>query len=176
MRPEFARRLEGLEESRALALALLEPHDPAAWNRPPGPGRWSALQVLHHVVESEASALAYIRKKMRAGSSLPHAGLASRLRRAAVQAGLASPFRFRAPAATGTVPDVVDAEALRARWSEVRTGLRELVEEFPASLEDRVVLRHPLAGLMGLADSLAVLQAHLDHHARQVARALARDR
>jgi hypothetical protein len=54
--------------------------------------------------------------------------------------------------------------------------LRELVEEFPASLEDRVVLRHPLAGLMGLADSLAVLRAHLDHHARQVARALARDR
>ena len=172
MNPDFGRRLEGLEASRARAMSLLEGQDAAALNRTPAPGRWSALQVLHHVVESEAATLGYVRKKMRAGASLPPAGLGSCLRRAAVQVGLALPLRFRAPAVAAVVPDVVEPAALRARWDEVRTAWRELLEAFPADLEGRLVFRHPFAGRMGLADALAVLQAHLDHHVPQVERAL----
>ena len=169
---DFARRLEGLEASRARALSLLAPHDVAALNRSPAPGRWSALQVLHHVVESEAATLGYVRKKMQAGASLPPAGLGSRLRRAAVQLGLALPLRFRAPAVAAVVPDLVEPALLRARWDEVRAGWRELLAAFPAELEGRLVFRHPFAGRMGLSDTLAVLQAHLDHHVPQVERAL----
>ena len=169
---DFARRLERLEASRARALSLLAPHDVAALNRSPAPGRWSALQVLHHVVESEAATLGYVRKKMQAGASLPPAGLGSRLRRAAVQLGLALPLRFRAPAMAAVVPDLIEPALLRARWDEVRAGWRELLAAFPAELEGRLVFRHPFAGRMGLSDTLAVLQAHLDHHVPQVERAL----
>jgi hypothetical protein len=172
MRPAFASRLERLEASRARALSLLAAHDAAVLNRPPAPGRWSALQVLHHVVESEAATLGYVRKKMQAGASLPPAGLASRLRRAAVELGLALPLRFPAPALAAVVPEIVDPDTLRARWDEVRAGWRELLGTFPTHLEGRLVFRHPRAGRMGLADALAVLQAHLDHHIPQVERAL----
>jgi len=171
---DFARRLERLEASRARALSLLAPHDAAALNRSPAPGRWSALQVLHHVVESEAATLGYVRKKMQAGASLPPAGLGSRLRRAGVQLGLALPLRFRAPAVAAVVPDFIEPALLRARWDEVRAGWRELLAAFPADLEGRLVFRHPFAGRMGLSDTLAVLQAHLDHHVPQVERALSR--
>lgn len=133
MNPRFGPRLERLEASRARAVALLVPHDAAALNRAPAPGRWSALQVLHHVVESEAAMLGYVRKKLQAGASLPRAGLGSRLRRLALQAGLASPLRFKAPAVAASVPDVVEPAALRARWDEVRAGWRALVEAFPPS-------------------------------------------
>jgi hypothetical protein len=172
MSPDVGRRLESLEASRARALSLLEGRDAAWLNRAPAPGRWSALQVLHHVVESEAATLGYVRKKGQAGASLPPAGLGSRLRRAAVQLGLALPLRFRAPAGAAAVPDVVEPAVLRTRWDEVRAGWRELLEAFPADLEGRLVFRHPFAGRMGLADTLAVLQAHLDHHIPQVERAL----
>ncbi len=124
------------------------------------------------MVESEAATLGYVRKKMQAGTSLPPAGLGSRLRRAAVALVLALPVRVRAPAVAASVPDVVEPAALRARWDEVRAGWRELVATFPAELEGRLVFRHPFAGRMGLADTLAVLQAHLDHHVPQVERAL----
>jgi hypothetical protein len=70
------------------------------------------------------------------------------------------------------VPDVTDPAALRARWEEVRTGWRQLLGALPADLEGRLLFRHPVAGRMGLADTLAVLQAHLDHHVPQVERAL----
>jgi len=174
VKPDFGRRLERLEASRARALSLLAPHDAAAQNRAPAPGRWSALQVLHHVVVSEAATLGYVRKKMQAGASLPPAGLGSRLRRAAVQLGLALPLRLRAPAVAAAVPDVIEPAALRARWEDVRAGWRELLEAFPADLEGRLVFRHPFAGRMGLADTLAVLEAHLEHHVPQVSRALSR--
>ncbi len=128
MSPDLGRRLERLEASRARALSLVAPHAAAALNRAPAPGRWSALQVLHHVVESEAATLGYILKKMQAGASLPPAGLGSRLRRAVVQVGLALPLRFRAPAVAAAVPDVIEPAALRARWDEVRSDWRELLE------------------------------------------------
>jgi len=162
-----------MEASRARALSIVAAHEATALNRPPAPGRWSALQVLHHVVASEAATLAYVRKKMQAGKSRPPAGLASRLRRAALALVRALPVRVRAPAVAASVPDVVEPAALRARWDEVRAGWRELLEAFPSDLEGRLVFRHPFAGRMDLADTLAVLQAHLDHHVPQVERALA---
>jgi hypothetical protein len=174
MRPDLGRRLERLEASRARALSLLALHDSPALNRAAGPGRWSALQVLHHVVESEAATLGYIRKKMQAGASLPRAGLGSHLRRAVVQLGLVLPLRFRAPAVAAVVPNVIDPAALRARWDGVRADWRHLLGALPANLEGRLVFRHPVAGRMGLADTLAVLQSHLDHHIPQVERALSR--
>ena len=167
MRPGFEGAFLRLEQARSRALALLEGLGATALNRPPGPGRWSALQVLHHVVESEAGTLGYVRKKMQAGAGLPRSGVASRLRRATLQLALALPLRFRAPAVAASVPDAIDPDALRARWAEVRRAWREL-------LDGRLVFRHPVAGRLSLADTLAVLQAHLDHHVPQVKRALGR--
>lgn len=172
MDPGLARRLARLETSRQRALAALSGVDHAALNRPPAPGKWSALQLLHHVVTAEALTLGYIRKKMQAGASLPRAGLASRLRLLALQATLASPLRFRAPGATASVPAETSTAELRARWDEVRAGIGQLVESFPTELLDRLVFRHPFVGRMGLAHALGHLQAHLDHHIPQVERAL----
>ena len=108
---------------------------------------------------------------MQAGVALPPAGLASRLRRAAVALALASPLRFRAPAVVGDRARRGRSAALRERWEAVRRDLRELLDTFPPELEGRLVFRHPVGGRLGLADTLAVLQAHLDHHLPQVTRA-----
>jgi hypothetical protein len=170
--PDLTRRLERLQSSRARALALVEGRDAAALNRPPAPGKWSALQILEHVVTAEARTLGYVRKKMQAGSALPRAGLGSRLRLLALQATLASPLRFKAPAAVGDVPAGSDPAALWARWDEVRRDLGELAASFPPELGDRLVFRHPYVGRMSLAHALGTLQAHLDHHIPQIERAL----
>jgi hypothetical protein len=174
MTPGLARRFERLESARARVLALLEAVDPDALQRAPAPGRWSALQLLHHVVVSEALTIGYVRKKMLAGASLPRAGLASRLRLVAVQATLASPLRISAPAAVASVPERVDPDELLARWRAVREELRQLLEGFPPELLDRRVFRHPIAGGLSLEHAVGTLGAHFDHHARQIERALRR--
>ncbi|HEY8234901.1 MAG TPA: DinB family protein [Vicinamibacteria bacterium] len=172
MHGELSLRLVRLERSRVRALALIEGKDGVQLNRPPAPGKWSALQVLHHVVTAEALTLAYIRKKQQAGAALPAASVASRLRLLLVEVALASPLRVRAPAVTADVPQQLDADGLRARWDDVRRELAALVEAFPNEFIDRLVFRHPYAGRMTLAHALGTLEAHLEHHVRQVERAL----
>jgi hypothetical protein len=168
----LARRFDRLEAARARVLAMLAGRDARALNRPPAAGAWSALQVLHHLVVSEDLTLAYVRKKMRAGDSLPRAGLASRLRLLALEATLASPLRFRAPAMVADAPTHIDAAELRARWDAVRRDWRELLESFPPELLGRLVFRHPRAGRMSLDHALGTLEAHLAHHVPQVESAL----
>lgn len=172
MRSDLESSFERLEATRERVLRRLDGLDPALLNRPPARGGWSVLQVLHHVLGSETATLGYVRKKMQAGSALPVAGLASRLRLLALQVALVLPLRFKAPAATASVPAQVDPKELRSRWEEVRRGYRELLTAFPAELEGRLVFRHPFVGLMSLAHTLGFLQAHLDHHERQVERVL----
>jgi DinB superfamily len=176
MDPALARRMARLEASRRRALGVAGSAPHAALNRAPAPGRWSALQVLHHVVTAEALTLGYIRKKMQAGLALEQAGPASRLRLLVLQVTLALPLRIKAPATTGDVPAESELEALRARWDDVRRDLGVLVESFPPELLDRLVFRHPYAGRMTLAHALGTLEAHLDHHIPQVERALTRRR
>lgn len=172
MQAALARRFERLESARSRLLATLEGREASALNRAPGPGKWSALQILHHVVTAEALTLGYVRKKMQAGSALPRAGLASRLRLLALEVALASPLRVNAPAQVASVPPDVDPAELGARWDGVRREWRELLEAFPPALVDRLVFRHPLAGRMSLEHALGTLEAHLAHHVPQVERAL----
>jgi hypothetical protein len=174
MRSDLQRRLERLEATRAGVVSRVEPFDRERLNRPRADGGWSALQVLHHVILVESGTLRYISKKMQAGTSLPRAGLVSRLRRLTLQVALASPFRFRAPGVVAEVPAEIDPADLLARWDEARGGWRKLVEEFPEEILDRLVFRHGWVGLMGLRDTLDFLQGHLDHHVRQVERLLGR--
>lgn len=172
MRPDLARGLERLERSRGRALRTLEGHRPETLNRAPAPGKWSALQTLHHVVTAETLTLGYIRKKMQAGDALPRATVASLLRLLLLEAALASPLRRRAPAMVADVPERVDAAELAARWDGVRAGLRELAEAFPPQHLDRLVFRHPVVGRLTLAHAIDSMAAHLDHHLPQVERAL----
>ena len=117
----------------------------------------------------EAGTLGYVSKKMRGGSSLPRAGLVSRLRLLALQLSNASPLRFRAPGVAADVPAEIDPDELLRRWDEVRAGWKERLDDFPDELLDRMVFRHMM---VGLPDTLSFLQSHLDHHARQVDRLL----
>lgn len=174
MRAELLERFDRLENARHRLEARLEGRDDQLLNRPRPDGGWSPLQVLHHVVTAESLSLGYVRKKMQAGASLPAAAVLSPLRLLLLRAVLASPLRTRAPAATSGVPAQLDVASLRARWNETRAGWRELLEAFPPDLLGRMVFRHPLVGLMSLPDCVGFMQAHLDHHARQVDRALAR--
>lgn len=172
MDSDLAKAFARLEQTREGLLAEAGRQGEQAFNRPPRPQAWSAAQALHHVVTSEMLTLGYIRKKMQAGDALPRPGLPNTLRLLALRAFLASPLRAQAPKVSAEVPERVGLAELRSRWDQARADWRDLLETFPDALLGRLVFRHPFAGLFTLLQTLSFLQAHLDHHARQVRAAL----
>ncbi|MGE0453809.1 MAG: DinB family protein [Vicinamibacteria bacterium] len=161
-----------LEARRKQLLDLAAGSGEAAFNQRPRPDAWSAAQALEHVLLSESLSIGYLRKKMQAGPALPQAGLASALKLLALRAFLASPLRARAPKVSASVPDQSNLEDLRARWDATRSELKGLLDGFPPELLGRLVFRHPFVGMLTLPHTLGFLQAHFDHHERQVRAAL----
>jgi uncharacterized damage-inducible protein DinB len=163
------RRFAALEESRDRLLHLVEGVEHGPLNRRPGPRRWSILQVLSHVIQSEELTLSYLQHKLQDPTRMPRAGLASYRRLLTLVVALRSPLRFKAPGATGNVPESGTLAETLQRWENVRSGLAVLVATFPAELRDRAVFRHPFVGRMRLTHTLSFMKEHVEHHARQIA-------
>jgi len=172
MNQPLERAFARLETKREQLLDLAASRGESASNRRPRPDAWSAAQALEHVLLSESLSVGYLRKKMQAGPALPKAGPASALKLLALRAFLASPLRARAPKVSAGVPDQSSLGDLRTRWDATRSDLRALLEGFPPELLGRLVFRHPFVGMLTLQQMLGFLQAHFDHHERQVRAAL----
>jgi uncharacterized damage-inducible protein DinB len=162
------RQLDSLEDAKSRLLNSLSSLSPEAMNRPPGPGRWSIVQVISHVTQSEALSVSYVNHKLKDPSGLPRAGLAARLRLTLLVLALRSPLRVRAPDNVADVPESESPEQIARRWDEVRASLRALVSSYPSDHLQTAIFRHPFAGRLSLAHMLTFMGEHLAHHVRQI--------
>jgi hypothetical protein len=169
--PELARRFERVERHKRDLLEGVAGRDDAWLNRAPVPGAWSIVQVIAHLVLSEAGTLSYIGKKIQAPpEEIPRAGPMAVLRSLALTAALRSPLRRQAPERARPASEPEPLDSVRGRWDEVRAGWRERLETYPEALHGRAIFRHPFAGRFSMAQTLGFLDEHLLHHARQIER------
>jgi len=171
MHPELERRFERVEKHKRELLEGVAGRDDAWLNRPPMPGAWSIVQVISHMVLSEAGTLTYIGKKLQAPpGEIPGAGPMSALRSLALSCALGSPLRRKAPERVRPAGDPESLEAVRGRWDELRGRWREQLESYPDALMGKAIFRHPFAGRLSLPQTLRFLDDHQRHHARQIER------
>jgi DinB superfamily len=161
-------QLGDLEDAKSRLLGSLADLPADTMNRSPGSGRWSIVQVISHVTQSEALSVSYVNHKLKDPSGLPKAGLAARLRLALLVLALRSPLRVRAPQNVAVVPESASPEETARRWDEVRASLGELVAAFPRDHLQTAIFRHPFAGRLSLAHMLTFMSEHLAHHVRQI--------
>lgn len=154
LKTAFVSRLSGVPEDR---LQLQ-----------PGPGRWSAAQIMDHIASAEAGSLEYIRKKTRDPEAVPAAGFMCAVRTLALVVTLATPLKFKAPRVVADVPDNPPVDGGLARWEAVRVDLKGMIETLPEELMARALFRHPVAGRMNMSQTLDFMIAHLKHHTKQL--------
>ncbi len=171
MSAELHQQFERLEDQRTALFARVDGLDDGALNQPPAEGKWSIIQVMSHLTVAEKLSLAGIRKKMANRAGLQKAGLAGRARSAFLRLVLRLPVRIKAPArALPAVPERQDLETTRRQWDEVRAAWRKTIGSFPPELSDQGIFRHPVVGLMSFAQALRFIEAHVEHHAKQIDR------
>ncbi|UOQ76872.1 DinB family protein [Hymenobacter sp. 5516J-16] len=139
----------------------------------PGPGQWSAVQVVQHLVVAETGIGQYMEKKLLQAEGLHKAGFASFLKSRLLRVLLRLPFtRFKAPAALAklTPAEIPPLSELQAEWEAVRRRLERLLNEYPSNLLDRAIFKHPRSGMLTIYQTLDFMLDHVLHHQKQVER------
>ncbi|MFC6224257.1 DinB family protein [Hymenobacter artigasi] len=166
-------KFEQLERSTERLLASAEALGPDQ-NKAPAPGKWSAVQVVHHLLFVEENILKYVQKKLQAEELLPKVGFFTKLRVQFVRLMLRLPgLKFKAPRGVATLTDAGELPTLpemRKSWEASRRQMERLLNEFPSRQQNRAVFPHPRSGRITIYQVIEHLVDHLLHHQQQLDR------
>ncbi|MBC6609378.1 DinB family protein [Hymenobacter sp. BT507] len=165
-------RLEQLERATERLIQSAEALGERA-HQSPGPGRWSAAQVVQHLLVSETGINQYLEKKIQEAEGLRHAGVGHFLRSRLLRVLLRLPFlRFKTPAylAARTPETAPSLPELRQQWGSVRRHLEQILNEYPEPLMRRAIFKHPRSGMLTMAQTLDFMVDHVLHHQKQIER------
>jgi len=163
----YTKKVQGL-------LSEMATYSEQQLNAKADPKSWSALQVAQHLAVSEASSLAYVRKKMAHTQTFPKAGIAELARSFFIRLLLFQPFKFKAPPVVGNAvlsPNNT-LEVIRQQWLNARQDWQEFFEAMPRELENKAVFKHPRAGRIGWKHVLCFFSDHFDRHRQQIRKTL----
>jgi len=138
----------------------------------PAQGKWSAMQVVWHMMLAEKISFKYIEKRMKNADQYPVAGLKSRLLSFMVIHGLNLPLKFKAGVAVGDVPSEPALEDLEKQWEEVRIHMKAVLDQATDENASRCLYIHPVAGPMNLFDAMRFMVKHFLRHKRQLMKCL----
>ena len=170
-------RLDALDQDLNRLLEGIREYSDDHLNRSPGEGKWSALQVMQHLMLAEKMSLQSVQYNLgRTPRELSATGLISGFRSAALGLFLDLPFSIKAPdvVADAQFPSTSTFWAVAREYRQVRIALRQLLAEIPDDYHNKQLFRHPLAGGMGPAGMLHFFDRHFVRHKKQIYKALGR--
>jgi ElaA protein len=174
-RLQLAELWEFFDQAKSDFLRELEIWPPDFFEaRPPGEG-WNAAQVLEHIIESEFGTLSYIRNKTQnTPSELLYLSKDERENAHRLVKRLYSTERYGTPQGIREPEGKKTYEELAGSWKELRSEYRQFIASLPVEIYGKFIFRHPIAGPMGLEETLKFLTAHILHHRHQLERILAK--
>lgn len=134
-------------------------------------GQWNSLQILEHLMLSEAGTLSYLLKKTQASpEELPDSDAEQDKNGTALNTALKSQAKFKAPPILGDPGAGRSLDVLAAEWLRLRKKWREFLEQLDPAYQHRQVFRHPMVGPLNLEQTLAFIGNHILHHRYQLER------
>ena len=159
-----------IEEKRKEIFQSLDSLSDKQLRFKPGPDDWNLLQVLHHIYTSEKLSYLYIKRKITGTERPGKTGWGSSLRLFALKAAFLLPVKYKAPSIVDASDEDPDYDSMKTNWKDIRSGLRELIEESETEILEREIYKHPAAGLMNMKQALLFMKTHMSHHEKQMER------
>lgn len=141
-------------------------------NQQPQPGKWSAAQIMSHLILSERLIATSLTKKIHANEPLEKSGLKSWYRSVLLKLSLRSSLRFKAPRVVAKVPEYSSLSDIEVQWHQTTKEFEKLLENFPSHLLGRAIFTHPIVGRISLYQTIDFMADHVYHHLRQINRIL----
>lgn len=133
-------------------------------------GKWSVLQVMHHLIIAERGSVAYVKKKMSFNPEYTKAGLMTGFRHLGLKFYMGAPVKFKAPEVVGDskLPDESTFWETVKLYNTTREELKELLENFPPELLNKEVYKHAMAGRQTIKQMLVFFDRHFVRHRKQI--------
>jgi hypothetical protein len=170
MPPDIQKLVDRIESQRDDLLKSFRSFSQDQFNKAPAPGRWSAAEILSHLIAAERLSLAYMQKKVQGIESASISGPWEEIKMAALKVSQRLPgLKFKAPKHvvenTARYRDLVSIES---EWVKVRADLRALLEKIPQEKLNRLIYKHPVAGYLNARHAVAFFHEHIRHHLAQL--------
>ena len=167
-------RLDQLNLELDQLQASIADIDATRFNAAPSLGKWSAAQIMHHLIRAEQLSLKYCQKKLSFQPKLKRAGIAADFRSALVHYCMVLPFKFEAPPGMGTehLPVSSRIDETFETWKLTRSDWKEFFKQLPAEYIDKEVYKHPVGGRLSWRGMLRFFGSHYHHHYPQIMKAL----
>jgi hypothetical protein len=150
-------------------LDVLSSLTPEQITAAPPSGGWSMQQVVQHLYLSEKRSITAVGRRLDKPESLQEASLASAFRSLALNAALASPLKFKAPAGAGVVAFEEETwSATLHNLTELHAHIHRQIAAIPPALIGKTLYTHPRAGRLTLRAMFRFFTWHVRHHKRQV--------
>lgn len=170
-KPQLIKKLENLEADRNELFLWLNQHGAEGLTYRPHKYKWNVLEILCHLLLSEAGTLRYIRKKLQyAPNGLPDAGRFSHFKTIVLEWVLKTPIKIKAPAGLDNFPEEPLLEKIDADWSASRLEFKKMIEELSEKQLKWQLFKHPIIGRIDMEDTVKFLSAHYHHHKKQIKR------
>ncbi len=170
MLAHLQQRFEQIEVTRARLFTALRSCSPTQLHTRPKPEAWSINEIIHHVVLAESYAVAYLEKKLNTISSVKKVSWRATWRTFLLKWVLRSPLKFQAPSPLVLPSPGLELSELATQWQSHRQKLQTLLARVTPEMLALALYRHPVTGLMNVAQMLTFIEEHFAHHAAQIER------
>lgn len=176
MHSSLQKLFDQIESQREAALASFRSVPTDALNRSPGDGRWSAAQVLSHLLAAEQLSVLYMNKKILGIQDAPRSGPLETAKMVAFIISQRLPgLKFKAPRkVVEHTPAHTTLAEIESAWVNSRNDLRALLDKIPADRLDRKIYKHPAVGYIDVRHALVFFREHAIHHSPQLRKLLPR--
>jgi len=162
------KKLKQLDVALHEVFEMLDAADTSSLSFKPSAEKWSAVQILSHLQQAEQGSLSYLHKKVPEIDNQFATGFKQRYRSFLLKFFLATPLKFKAPAAFAAIPEDLDYEEVKKAYLGTRQGIREIMGRINEEHLNRAVMKHPRIGSINALQTLEFFASHFDHHRKQI--------
>jgi uncharacterized damage-inducible protein DinB len=159
-----------IENQRKHLLSQLQDLSNEQFNRAPSAEKWSASQILSHLITAEKLSIGYIKKKIQGVENTDDSGLREELKMVLLKISQRIPgLKFRAPkyVVENTI-SYTNLQALQQEWQQVRTELSDLLEGISDNHIKRKIYKHARVGYLNVQHAVIFFGEHVTHHTPQL--------
>ena len=160
------KKLQAFDARRNALLDEMETVEPAKLLARARPGKWSMIEIIEHLVLAERSVFQGLAEPSQLTARATRPG--DRFRYLLVMFVLKNGIRVQVGTPAMLPQGGCDLAELRRLWDENQTWLRARLDGLDAEGASKAILEHPQAGPINLKQAVAMSQAHLDAHIRQI--------